>query len=188
VLTWGRQHEVALGALDRALRLNPSYAHWQVAADLMFAGDVDRAVASMKAYMQLDPYFSTSAIGWLGVAYCTLGRLTEALALLREAVARSPKRAMFQYWLAAAYTWGMWKRRRNRLGRSSRCSLPLRSKAPPDPSQFSGSRRMPTISLTACGGRGSPRECPHSLGIGAHSQTETWVFSRAVNWAYRQAT
>ena len=69
----------------------------------MFAGELDRAVASMKAYMQLDPYFSTSAIGWLGVAYCTLGRLTEALALLREAVARSPRRAMFQYWLAAAY-------------------------------------------------------------------------------------
>ena len=103
VLTWGRQHEVALGALDRALRLNPNYAHWQVAAVLMFAGELDRAVESMKAYMQLDPYFSTSAIGWLGVAYCTLGRLTEALALLREAVARSPKRAMFQYWLAAAY-------------------------------------------------------------------------------------
>src|SRR5262245_41873350 len=47
--------------------------------------------------------YPTSALGWLGVAYCTLGRLTEALALLREAVVRSPKRAMFQYWLAAAH-------------------------------------------------------------------------------------
>ena len=103
VLTWGRQHEVALGALDRALRLNPSYSHWQVAAVLMFAGELDRAVESMKAYMQLDPYYPTSAIGWLGVAYCTLGRFGEALSLLREAVARSPKRAMFQYWLAAVY-------------------------------------------------------------------------------------
>src|SRR5262249_59697833 len=47
--------------------------------------------------------YPTSALGWLGVADCTLGRLTEALALLREAVVRSPKRATFQYWLAAAY-------------------------------------------------------------------------------------
>jgi adenylate cyclase len=103
VLTWGRQHEVALGALDRALRLNPSYSHWQVAAILMFAGELERAVESMQAYMRLDPYYPTSAIGWLGVAYCTLGRLSEAQRYLSEAVARSPNRAMFQYWLAAAY-------------------------------------------------------------------------------------
>ena len=79
VLTWGRQHEVALGALDRALLLNPSYSHWQVAAVLMFAGELDRAVDRMQAYMQLDPYYPTSAIGWLGVAYCTLGRFADAL-------------------------------------------------------------------------------------------------------------
>jgi tetratricopeptide (TPR) repeat protein len=103
VLTWGRQHEVALGAVNRALQLNPSYRHWQVAAILMFAGELDRAVESMKAYMRLDPYYPTSALGWLGVAYCTLGRLNEALDLLRQAVARSPKRAMFHYWLAAVY-------------------------------------------------------------------------------------
>jgi adenylate cyclase len=103
VSTWARQHEVALGALDRALLLNPSYSHWQVATVLMFAGELDRAVDRMQAYMRLDPYYPTSAIGWLGVAYCTLGRFADALTLLREAVARSPKRAMFQYWLAAVY-------------------------------------------------------------------------------------
>jgi adenylate cyclase len=103
VLTWARQHEVALGALQRALWLNPSYSHWQVAEVLMFAGELDRAVEGMQAYMRLDPFHPTSAIGWLGVAYFTLGRLTEALTLLRDAVARSPKRAMFQYWLAATY-------------------------------------------------------------------------------------
>jgi adenylate cyclase len=103
VLTWARQHEVALGALQRALQLNPSYSHWQVATVLMFAGQLDRAVESMQTYMRLDPFHPTSAIGWLGVAYCTLGRPTEALTLLREAVARSPGRAMFQYWLAATY-------------------------------------------------------------------------------------
>jgi adenylate cyclase len=103
VFTWGHQHEVALAALDRALQLNPSYCHWQVAAVLMFAGELDRAVDRMRAYMQLDPYYPTSAIGWLGVAYCTLGRFADALVLLREAVARSPKRAMFHYWLAAVH-------------------------------------------------------------------------------------
>ena len=103
VLTWGRQHEVALGALDRALRLNPSYSHWQVAAILMFAGELDRAVDSMKAYMRLDPYYPTSAIGWLGVTHFMLGRFAEAQSFLREAVARSPNRAMFHYWLAATY-------------------------------------------------------------------------------------
>src|SRR5262245_17022079 len=103
VLTWARQHEVALGALDRTLQLNPSYSHWQVAAVRMFAGELARAVDRMQAYMRLDPYYPTSAIGWLGVAYYMLGRFADALALLREAVARSPKRAMFQYWLAAVY-------------------------------------------------------------------------------------
>jgi adenylate cyclase len=103
VLTWGRQHEVALGSLDRALRLNPNYSHWQVAAILMFAGELERAVESMQAYMRVDPYYPTSAIGWLGVAYCTLGRLSEAQRYLSEAVARSPRRAVFQYWLTATY-------------------------------------------------------------------------------------
>jgi len=53
--------------------------------------------------MRLDPYYPTSAIGWLGVACCTLGRFEEARTHLREAVARSPDRAMFHYWLASVY-------------------------------------------------------------------------------------
>ena len=101
VLTWCRQHQVAMAALSRALELNPSYRHWQVAAVLMFTGELEGAVESMKSYMQVDPYYPTSAIGWLGVIYCTLGRIVEARDLLRQAVARSPRRAMFQYWLAA---------------------------------------------------------------------------------------
>ena len=101
LLTWRREHEPALRALERALRLNPGHSHWQVAATLMFAGELDRAVEAMEAYMRLDPFHPTSAIGWLGVAHCTQGHLAEAHALLREAVARSPGRAMFHYWLAA---------------------------------------------------------------------------------------
>jgi adenylate cyclase len=101
LLTWRREHGPALGALVRALRLNPSHSHWQVAATLMFAGELDGAVEAMEAYMRLDPFHTTSAIGWLGVAHCARGHLAEAHALLREAVARSPDRAMFHYWLAA---------------------------------------------------------------------------------------
>ena len=103
VLTWARQHEPALSALDRGLQLNPSYSHWQVATVLMFAGELDRAVNTMQAYMRLDPFYPTSAVGWLGVAYCALRRHSEARSLLREAVARSPRRAMFQYWLASVH-------------------------------------------------------------------------------------
>ena len=102
VLSWKRQHEAALGALERALALNPNYSHWQVAAALMWAGELERSIDYMKAYMRLDPYYPTSAIGWLGVAYFTLGRFEEAQTHLREAVARSPNRAMFHYWLASA--------------------------------------------------------------------------------------
>ena len=51
--------------------------------------------------MRLDPFHPTSAIGWLGVAHCARGDVARAHALLREAVARSPGRAMFHYWLAA---------------------------------------------------------------------------------------
>src|SRR3712207_1113669 len=32
LLTWRREHGPALGALERALDLNPSHCHWQVAA------------------------------------------------------------------------------------------------------------------------------------------------------------
>jgi adenylate cyclase len=103
VLSWKREHEAALGALARALALNPSYAHWQVASTLMWAGELEQAIESMRAYMRLDPYYPTSAIGWLGVACCTLGRFEEARTHLREAVARSPDRAMFHYWLASVY-------------------------------------------------------------------------------------
>jgi len=102
VLSWRRQHDAALGALERALALNPNYSHWQVAATMMWAGELEQSIDYMKAYMRLDPYYPTSAIGWLGVAYCTLGRFEEARTHLREAVARSPNRAMFHYWLASA--------------------------------------------------------------------------------------
>jgi adenylate cyclase len=103
VLTWRRQHEAALGALERALALNPNYSHWQVAAILMWAGSLEQAIESMKAYIRLDPYYPTSAIGWLGAACCTLGRFEEARIHLCEAVARSPSRPMFHYWLASVY-------------------------------------------------------------------------------------
>jgi adenylate cyclase len=56
----------------------------------------------MRTYMRLDPYHPTSAIGWLGVTHFALGDLAEAQRLLNEAVARSPGRLMFHYWLAAA--------------------------------------------------------------------------------------
>src|SRR5262249_4069621 len=68
VLSWRRQHEAALGALERALAFNPNYSHWQVASTLMWAGELKQAIECMKAYMRLDPYYPTSAIGWLGVA------------------------------------------------------------------------------------------------------------------------
>lgn len=101
ILTWMRDHDAAVRALNRALHLNPSYVHWQIAGIFMFAGELDRAVETMNAYMHLDPYYPTSAIGWFGVTHFALGNLSEARDLLREAVARSPGRAMFHYWLAA---------------------------------------------------------------------------------------
>jgi predicted TPR repeat methyltransferase len=67
MLTWGREHDAALSALDRALGLNPSYSHWQIAGIFMFAGEFDRAVEAMRAYMHLDPCHPTSAIGWLEI-------------------------------------------------------------------------------------------------------------------------
>ena len=102
VLSWKREHEAALGALERVLALNPNYSHWQMASTRMWAGELEQAIENMKAYMRLDPYYPTSAIGWPGVACCTLGHFEEARTCLREAVARSPNRAMFHYWLASA--------------------------------------------------------------------------------------
>jgi len=102
VLTWRRYHDLALQALERAMALNASYSHWQIAGTLMFAGESDRALHAMQNYMQLDPFHPTSPIGWLGVNYWARGQLAEAKRYLHEAVTRSPRRVMFHYWLTAA--------------------------------------------------------------------------------------
>ena len=109
---------------------------------------------SMQAYMRLDPYYPTSAIGWLGVANCTLGRLSEAQRYLSDAVARSPSRAMFQYWLAAAYGhMGEADAAHEQARRCSSCSHRSPSPAPLARSRFSGVHRTLTISWKVCADR-----------------------------------
>lgn len=90
VLTWRREHDAALSALDRALQLNPGYSHWQVSSILMCSGELKRALEAMTGYMSLDPFYPTSAIGWLGVTHFALGNLAEAQRLLSEALQGAP--------------------------------------------------------------------------------------------------
>lgn len=101
VLTWRREHDAALRALERVVQIHPNYLHWQLAGTFMFAGELDTALRSMIAYMRVDPFHPTSASGWLGVTHFALGNLNDAYTLLKQAAAQSPKRAMFRYWLAA---------------------------------------------------------------------------------------
>jgi tetratricopeptide (TPR) repeat protein len=102
-LTFLRQHDAAIAAVDRACVLNPNLTSFRFAYTYVLAGEAARAAQLLQMHMRLDPFYEPNAPVALGFAYYMLGRYQDALPLLREAVSRAPDMAHGRYVLAMTF-------------------------------------------------------------------------------------
>jgi adenylate cyclase len=99
-LTFLRQHDAAVIAVERATALNPNLTSFRFAYTYVLAGEAARAAELLERHMRLDPFYEPNAPVALGFAYYMLRRYQEALPLLQEAVSRAPTMAHGMYVLA----------------------------------------------------------------------------------------
>jgi adenylate cyclase len=102
-LTFLRQHEAAITAVERATALNPNLTSFRFAYTYILAGAAARATQLLGNHMRLDPFYEPNAPTALGFAYYMLARYGEALPYLQEAVSRAPDMAHGRYVLAMAH-------------------------------------------------------------------------------------
>ncbi len=102
-LTFQRQYEAALAAVERAIAVNPNMTSFRFAYTYILAGEAGRAAQLLQAHMRLDPFFEPNAPMALGFAYYMLGRYQDALPLLQQAVSRAPGMAHGLYVLAMTH-------------------------------------------------------------------------------------
>ena len=102
-LTFLRQHEAAVTAVERAIVLNPNMTSFRFAYVHILAGEAARAARLLEKHLRLDPFYEPNAPTALGFAYYMLGRYQDALSLLQEAVSRAPDMAHGRYILAMTY-------------------------------------------------------------------------------------
>ena len=102
-LTFLRQHDAAVAAVERATVLNPNITSFRFAYVYVLAGEVSRAAQLLEKHMRLDPFYEPNAPTALGFAYYMLERYQDALPLLQEAVSRAPSMAHGHYILAMTY-------------------------------------------------------------------------------------
>jgi adenylate cyclase len=102
-LTFLRQHEAGVTAVERAIALNPNLTSFRFAYTYILAGEAARAAQLLQTHMRLDPFYEPNAPTALGFAYYMLARYGEALPLLQEAVSRAPDMAHGRYILAMTY-------------------------------------------------------------------------------------
>jgi adenylate cyclase len=103
ILVRKRDHDAAVGELERAIALNPNFTDWRFAEVFVYAGDSGRAIEELKRHMRLDPFYAPLAPGWLGFAHHMLQKYSQAVPLLRECVARAPNLRSGHAWLAVTY-------------------------------------------------------------------------------------
>jgi adenylate cyclase len=97
------EHDAAIAAFERALALNPNFTDWRFAENLVYAGEPERAIASIKRHMRLDPYYVPLAPVWLAVAHYVLKAYAQAVPPLQECASRAPDLRTGHLWLAATY-------------------------------------------------------------------------------------
>ena len=102
-LTFLRQHQAAVAAVERAITLNRNLTSFRFSYILVLAGEAVRAVELLTSHMRLDPFYQPNAPVALAYAYYMLRRYEEAMPLLLEAAARAPKMAHCRYVLAMTY-------------------------------------------------------------------------------------
>ncbi len=102
-LTFLRQHDAALAAVERAVALNPNMTSFRFGYTYVLAGEAARGAQLLEKHMRLDPLYEPNALVALAFGYYMLKRYREALPLLQEAVSRAPDMAHGRYVLAMAY-------------------------------------------------------------------------------------
>ena len=103
VLVWKRQHDASIAGFERAVALNSNHVDWRFGWALVMAGESQRAINVLRAYMRLDPFHASLASCFVGAAYFMLEKYPEALGLLRDYVPRVPQAGFGHTWLAATY-------------------------------------------------------------------------------------
>ena len=99
------QYQQATEALERAIRLAPSYADGYGLLALInnVSGAPEEAVRLIKQAMKLNPHHTFEYPYNLGRAYYSLGRYEEAAAALQEATERNQAALIPRLFLAASY-------------------------------------------------------------------------------------
>ena len=102
---FGEDIAVAIGLVDHALTINPSFARgWQWSGVLRnFAGEPDIAIEHLERSLRLSPRDRTSSGPGLGSAYFFSGRFDEAASILLSALQRAPRFAVTYRLLASCY-------------------------------------------------------------------------------------
>ncbi|HXG21463.1 MAG TPA: tetratricopeptide repeat protein [Methylomirabilota bacterium] len=100
-----RQYDQAIAEGERAIALDPNNAlsSNRQGAVLTFAGRPAEAVPLMERAMRLNPHYPPFYIGDLGWTYSLIGRYTEAVAALKEALSRGPTLTAYYAILATCY-------------------------------------------------------------------------------------
>jgi TolB-like protein/thioredoxin-like negative regulator of GroEL len=103
-----RQHrfDEALEEARQAVALGPSdpAAHDVLIENLIYAGDVEGALRLIDESIRLDPNLPGEKLFLKGMAYYTLGRLEEAVAIIGRARTHNPKQTRYAAIQAAALT------------------------------------------------------------------------------------
>ena len=102
-----QQYDQAIAEGERAIALDPNNAdsYARLAEVLTMAGRPEEGQRSMGQAMRLNPYFPPWYFGTLGWAYSLTGRYTEAIAMLKEYISRSPNDPMPYSVLVFSYAW-----------------------------------------------------------------------------------
>ena len=105
VLLWHREHDRALAEARRCLALAPGLAegHLAVAHIQIYSGDAAKGLDTIDTYMRLDPHYPEVVLQFVAEARFSLGRFDEAVAALKERLARNPDSPTAYALLAACY-------------------------------------------------------------------------------------
>ena len=99
VLVWQRQNDASIASFERAIAPNPHFSDWRFAAALALAGEPGRALE----VLEIDPFYPTSALHYMGVALFMLKRYSEAVVPLLDCLSRVPTGRPARKTLAATY-------------------------------------------------------------------------------------
>ena len=105
VYLWDKRHDESLAAGRQALELEPNFApaHEALGASLIYAGRPGKALPHLDTAMRLNPFYPDIYLYTVGLAYCLLGRYTEAIEVLRRRLARNPASEFTHVLLAACH-------------------------------------------------------------------------------------